>query len=87
MYDSSVVKRLQSERQSLAIMEHPAIAKVFDAAPRPQRSRTSPWSTSGLPISDHCDRKKLGINERGVYFCKCAKACATPIRRRSFTAT
>src|SRR5205807_7019831 len=31
MYDSSVVKRFQSERQSLAIMDHPAIAKVFDA--------------------------------------------------------
>src|SRR5277367_5655893 len=31
MYDEAVVQRFQSERQSLAIMDHPAIAKVFDA--------------------------------------------------------
>src|SRR5690242_19166917 len=31
MYDASVLRRFQSERQSLAIMDHPAIAKVFDA--------------------------------------------------------
>ena len=31
MYDETVVQRFQAERQSLAIMEHPCIAKVFDA--------------------------------------------------------
>lgn len=31
MYDESALRRFQSERQSLAIMDHPAIAKVFDA--------------------------------------------------------
>ncbi len=31
MYDQSVIQRFDSERQSLAIMDHPAIAKVFDA--------------------------------------------------------
>src|SRR4051812_39385263 len=31
MYDAAFVKRFQTERQSLAIMDHPAIAKVFDA--------------------------------------------------------
>src|ERR1017187_4416355 len=31
MYDGAVVQRFQSERQSLAIMDHPAIAKVFEA--------------------------------------------------------
>ena len=36
MYDESVVKRFQSERQALAIMDHPAIAKVFDAGATPQ---------------------------------------------------
>ena len=29
MFDAALVQRFQSERQSLAIMEHPAIAKVF----------------------------------------------------------
>src|SRR5271166_4801936 len=36
MYDEAVVQRFQSERQSLAIMDHPAIAKVFDAGATPQ---------------------------------------------------
>src|SRR6185369_1777727 len=31
MYDSATVQRFKAERQSLAIMDHPAIAKVFDA--------------------------------------------------------
>jgi eukaryotic-like serine/threonine-protein kinase len=35
MYDDGVLKRFQSERQSLAIMDHPSIAKVFDAGSTP----------------------------------------------------
>ena len=31
MDTESVVRRFESERQSLALMEHPAIAKVYDA--------------------------------------------------------
>ncbi len=46
MYDETVVQRFQAERQSLAIMDHPAIAKVFDAGIDARRaSRTSSWST------------------------------------------
>jgi serine/threonine protein kinase len=65
MYDSALVQRFQSERQSLAIMEHPAIAKVFDAG---ATSEGQPYFAmeyvDGLPITDYCDRKKLGIRER-----------------------
>jgi len=35
MYDSATVQRFRAERQSLAIMAHPAIAKVFDAGTTP----------------------------------------------------
>jgi len=31
MYDAGTVQRFKVKRQSLAIMDHPAIAKVFDA--------------------------------------------------------
>src|SRR5580704_1777515 len=31
MYDDTLLHRFQAERQSLAVMDHPAIAKVFDA--------------------------------------------------------
>jgi serine/threonine protein kinase len=64
-YDSSVVKRFQSERQSLAIMDHPAIAKVFDAG---ATAAGQPYLVmeyvDGLPITDYCDRKRLGIRAR-----------------------
>ena len=65
MYDSALVQRFQSERQSLAIMEHPAIAKVFDAE---TTSEGQPYFAmeyvDGPPITDYCDRKKLEIRER-----------------------
>jgi len=65
MYDSGLVQRFQSERQSLAIMEHPAIAKVFDAG---TTSEGQPYFAmeyvDGRPITEYCDRKKLGIPDR-----------------------
>ena len=65
MYDSAVVKRFQSERQSLAIMDHPAIAKVFDAGATPAGQPYLVMEyVDGLPITDYCDRKKLGVPER-----------------------
>ena len=41
MYDDAVLQRFQAERQSLAMMDHPAIAKVFDAGSTAQGSRIS----------------------------------------------
>jgi eukaryotic-like serine/threonine-protein kinase len=65
MYDASTVQRFKAERQSLAIMEHPAIAKVFDAG---TTATGQPFLVmeyvDGLPITDYCDSKKLGIRER-----------------------
>jgi non-specific serine/threonine protein kinase/serine/threonine-protein kinase len=65
MYDESVVQRFQSERQSLAIMDHPAIAKVFDAGATPQGQPYFVMEyVPGQPITDYCDRKKLNIRDR-----------------------
>ena len=65
MYDGSTVQRFKAERQSLAIMEHPAIAKVFDAG---TTAAGQPYLVmeyvDGLPISQYCDAKKLTIRER-----------------------
>jgi eukaryotic-like serine/threonine-protein kinase len=69
MYDSALVQRFQSERQSLAIMEHPAIAKVFEAG---TTSEGQPYFAmeyvDGPPITDYCDRKKLSIRDRLLLF-------------------
>jgi len=65
MYDSALVQRFQSERQSLAIMEHPAIAKVFEAGTTPEgQPYLAMEYVNGLPITNYCDRKKLNIRER-----------------------
>ena len=65
MYDEAVVQRFQSERQVLAIMDHPAIAKVFDAG---TTSQGQPYLVMeyvpGLPITEYCDQNKLRIRER-----------------------
>jgi non-specific serine/threonine protein kinase/serine/threonine-protein kinase len=65
MFDAEVVHRFQAERQSLAIMDHPAIAKVFDAGTTPQGQPYFAMEyVAGLPITDYCDQNKLGIPER-----------------------
>jgi eukaryotic-like serine/threonine-protein kinase len=65
MYDEAVVQRFQSERQSLALMDHSAIAKVFDAGATPQGQPYFVMEyVSGLPITDYCDQKKLKISDR-----------------------
>jgi eukaryotic-like serine/threonine-protein kinase len=65
MYDEAVVQRFQSERQSLAMMDHPAIAKVFDAGTAPQGQPYLVMEyVPGLPITDYCDQHKLKIQDR-----------------------
>jgi non-specific serine/threonine protein kinase/serine/threonine-protein kinase len=65
MYDEAVVHRFQSERQSLAIMDHPAIAKVFEAGTTPHGQPYFVMEyTPGLPITEYCDKKKLRIRDR-----------------------
>jgi eukaryotic-like serine/threonine-protein kinase len=65
MYDETVVQRFQAERQSLAIMDHPAIAKVFDAGITPQGQPYFVMEyVPGLTITEYSDQKKLKIRER-----------------------
>ncbi len=65
MYDESVAKRFRAERQSLAIMDHPTIAKVFDAGTTAQGQPYLVMEyVPGLPITQYCDQKKLKIADR-----------------------
>jgi non-specific serine/threonine protein kinase/serine/threonine-protein kinase len=60
-----VVARFQSERQALALMDHPAIAKVFDAGSTPEgRPYFAMEYVAGMPITDYCDKHKLGMRQR-----------------------
>jgi serine/threonine protein kinase/tetratricopeptide (TPR) repeat protein len=65
LYDEALFQRFQSERQSLAMMDHPAIAKVFEAGSTPQGQPYLVMEyVPGLPITEYCDQKKLTIRER-----------------------
>jgi len=65
MDSKAVVARFEQERQALAVMNHPGIAKVFDGG---MTSRGRPYfameCVKGEPITEFCDRVKLGIEER-----------------------
>lgn len=60
-----VVARFESERQALALMDHPAIAKVFDAGSTPQgRPYFVMEYVAGIPITTYCDKHRLTTHER-----------------------
>jgi hypothetical protein len=65
MFDATVVQRFRSERQSLAIMDHPCIAKVFDAGATVQGQPYFVMEyVPGLAITEYCDAKRLRVAER-----------------------
>jgi eukaryotic-like serine/threonine-protein kinase len=69
--DESRLHRFQSERQYLALMDHPCIAKVFDAGTTPDGQPYLVMERiAGLPITEYCDLKKLKIPERLELFTK-----------------
>ena len=60
-----VVARFEAERQALAVMDHPAIAKVLDAG---ATGRGRPYFVmeyvKGERITDYCDRQRLSTADR-----------------------
>jgi len=71
VYDNRVMHRFEAERQSLAVMNHPTIAKIFDAG---ATADGQPYFVmeyvDGVSITRYCDKKKLGIRERLELFIK-----------------
>jgi serine/threonine protein kinase/flagellar biosynthesis regulator FlbT len=64
-----VVERFESERQALALMDHPAIAKVFDAGSTPEgRPYFAMEYVPGIPITSYCDKHKLTVRQRMELF-------------------
>jgi serine/threonine protein kinase/Tfp pilus assembly protein PilF len=65
MDTGEVVARFQSERQALALMDHPNIAKVFDAGSTPQgRPYFVMEYIPGIPITEYCDQHRMTLRER-----------------------
>src|SRR5262249_45027125 len=65
MDTKQVVARFEAERQALALMDHPNIAKVHDAGTTDSgRPYFVMELVRGIPITDYCDRERLSIPER-----------------------
>ncbi|HMB70752.1 MAG TPA: serine/threonine-protein kinase [bacterium] len=61
----AVLARFEGERQALARMEHPGIAKVLDAGSTDQgRPYFAMEYVDGLPITTHCDEHRLATAAR-----------------------
>ena len=60
-----VMARFEQERQALAMMDHPNIAKVLDAGATPLgRPYFAMELVRGIKITDYCDQAKLSTGER-----------------------
>jgi non-specific serine/threonine protein kinase/serine/threonine-protein kinase len=65
MSSREVISRFESERQALALMDHPAIAKVLDAGSTPQGAPYFVMEyVAGVPITTYCDNHRLGTRDR-----------------------
>jgi len=70
-----VVARFEAERQALALMDHPNIARVFDAgATEAGRPYFVMELVNGIPITDYCDREQLSTTQRLQLFMKVCHA-------------
>src|SRR6478609_6341194 len=65
MDTKSVIARFEAERQALAMMDHPSIAKVFDAgATESGRPYFVMELVRGVPITEYCDQSNSTPEQR-----------------------
>ncbi len=65
MDSRQVLARFDAERQALALMDHPNIARVFDGG---MADTGRPFFVmeyvKGIPFTEYCDKSRLSLNER-----------------------
>ena len=65
MDTKQTIGRFQSERQALALMDHPNIARVYDAgATEGGRPYFAMEYVDGIPITDFCELRRLDLEQR-----------------------
>jgi WD40 repeat protein len=75
MDTKQVVARFEAERQALALMDHPSIAKVFDAgATESGRPYFVMELVRGVPITRFCDENQMATDGRLALFTKVCHA-------------
>ena len=79
----TILARFDAERQAIALMDHPNIAKLLDAgttvpADGPALAAGRPYFVmeliKGVPLNEYCDRHMLGITERLTLFMQICSA-------------
>ncbi|HYT61318.1 MAG TPA: serine/threonine-protein kinase [Haliangiales bacterium] len=75
MDTKNVIARFEAERQALALMDHPNIAKIFDAgATETGRPYFVMELVRGVRITDYCDENSLSTEERLKLFTQVCQA-------------
>ena len=65
MDSKRVLARFEAEQQALAMMEHPYVARVYDAGLAPSgRPYFVMEHVGGIPITQHSDKQRLTIEQR-----------------------
>ena len=69
-----VIARFELERQTLAVLAHPNIARIYDAGTTPDgRPFFAMEFVPGVPITTYCDERRLDLNARLALY---AEVCA-----------
>lgn len=75
MESREVLTRFEAERQAIALMDHPNIARVFDAG---VTESAQPYFVMelvrGVPLTEYCDGHQLDISERLELFVEICNA-------------
>ena len=75
MDTKSVIARFEAERQALAVMDHPNIAKIFDAGTTESgRPYFVMELVRGIKITDYCDQNSLTTQKRLKLFVQVCQA-------------
>ncbi len=76
-----VIARFEAERQALALMDHPHIARVLDAGTTGEPGGVSPGRpyfvmelVKGIPLTEYCDQQQLTARERLELFLSICQA-------------
>src|SRR5687767_9235141 len=70
-----VIARFEAERQALALMDHPNIARVFDAgATDTGRPYFVMELVKGVPVTKYCDQQRMPIRARLELFVQVCQA-------------
>jgi len=73
MDTEEVIARFESERQALAMMDHPGVARIYDAGATPEgRPYFAMEYVEGVAITKYCDERRLTVRERlGLFVQMC----------------